>query len=197
MLSVVIATNESERTLVPTLAALVPGATAGLVREVIIADPGSRDATAEVADIAGCEMLVSDAPLAERLAQAAEAARGPWLLFLDAGAVPQAGWIEETSRFVDEASLAGQADKIAAVFRAASPSLVRPSPLREAFTLLMQAAGLSRRASHGLLIGKALFRRLRSGEAGTQHPEPDVIGTVVRSLGRRRIVTLQCGAVGA
>jgi hypothetical protein len=196
MLSVVIATNESERTLVPTLAALVPGATAGLVREVIIADPGSRDATSEVADIAGCALLVSDAPLAERLARAAETARGPWLLFLEAGAVLQAGWIEETSRFLEEASLAGQADAVAAVFRAVSPSLVRQSPLREAFTLLMQAAGLQRRASHGLLIGQALFRQLRRGEAAAER-QADVIGQVVRSLGRRRVVTLQCGAVGA
>ena len=42
MLSVIIATDESERVLVPTLSALVPGATAGIVREVIIADAGSR-----------------------------------------------------------------------------------------------------------------------------------------------------------
>ena len=45
MLSVVIATQESERTLVPTLSALVPGVVAGMVREVIVADAGSRDAT--------------------------------------------------------------------------------------------------------------------------------------------------------
>ncbi len=38
----------------PTLAALVPGATAGIVREVIVADGGSRDDTEKVADIAGC-----------------------------------------------------------------------------------------------------------------------------------------------
>jgi hypothetical protein len=110
--------------------------------------------------------------------------------------VLQAGWIEETSRFLEEASLAGQADAVAAVFRAVSPSLVRQSPLREAFTLLMQAAGLQRRASHGLLIGQALFRQLRRGEAAAER-QADVIGQVVRSLGRRRVVTLQCGAVGA
>src|ERR1035438_4685185 len=57
MLSAIISTHESERALVPTLAALVPGATAGLLGEVIVADAGSRDATAEVADIAGCRFL--------------------------------------------------------------------------------------------------------------------------------------------
>ena len=45
MFSIIIATHDSERALVPTLAALVPGATAGIVREVIVADGGSRDET--------------------------------------------------------------------------------------------------------------------------------------------------------
>ena len=63
MLSAIISTHESERALVPTLAALVPGATAGLLGEVIVADAGSRDATAEVADIAGCRFMASSEPL--------------------------------------------------------------------------------------------------------------------------------------
>jgi hypothetical protein len=196
MLSVIVATNESERTLVPTLAALVPGATAGLVREVIVADPGSRDATAEVADIAGCELLVSAAPLAGRLAQAAEAARSPWLLFLPAGAIPQSGWIEETTRFMEDASRAGRADAVAAVFSAVSPALVPASPLREALSLMMQALGLVRCGSHGLLIGRDFFRRL-GRDAAMQTAEADVIARIVRRLGRRHIVTLRCGAVGA
>ena len=41
MLTVVIATHESERSLVQTLAPLVSGATAGLITEVIVADAGS------------------------------------------------------------------------------------------------------------------------------------------------------------
>src|SRR5207244_2986253 len=58
MLSVVIATHNSERSLLPTLAALVQGAAAGIVREVIVADAGSRDATAAIADGAGCRLLL-------------------------------------------------------------------------------------------------------------------------------------------
>jgi len=88
MLSVIIATHESERTLVPTLAALVSGATAGLLGEVVVADGGSRDATAEVADIAGCRFMTSAEPLGARLKAAAASARSPWLLFLRAGCVP-------------------------------------------------------------------------------------------------------------
>src|SRR6478735_4816970 len=48
MLSAIISTQNSERSLVPTLSALVPAAAAGLLAEVIIADAASRDATAAV-----------------------------------------------------------------------------------------------------------------------------------------------------
>ena len=48
----------------PTLAALVPGATAGLITEVLIADGGSHDDTAAVADVAGCNFLVVEGLLA-------------------------------------------------------------------------------------------------------------------------------------
>jgi glycosyltransferase involved in cell wall biosynthesis len=79
MLSVVIATKDSERALVPTLAALIPGVTAGLVREVIVCDAGSRDATAEVADAAGCQIVVSNGSAGVRL-KAAAFRRAPAML---------------------------------------------------------------------------------------------------------------------
>ena len=189
MLSVVIATNESERALGPTLAALVPGATAGLVREVILADAGSRDATADVADIAGCRMLVSGSPLAQRLTEAAAAARAPWLLFIEAGVVPQTGWVEETFQFIEATAPAGNANGMAAVFRAVSPSVIRASPLQEAVLLLVQASGLLRPKTHGLLVGKELYRRM--SETVTTGEPADIL----RRLGRQRVITLRCGAV--
>src|SRR3974390_190449 len=116
MLRVVIATHESERALVPTLAALVAGAAAGLVAEVVVSDAGSRDATAEVADVAGCRFIASTAPLGVRLSSAAASTRAPWLLFLRAGTVPQPGWIEASDRFMQATeSLEGAAR--AAAFR--------------------------------------------------------------------------------
>ena len=107
MLSAIISTYELERSLVPTLAALVPGAATGLLAEVVIADANSRDATAEVADIAGCRFLASSEPLGARLKAAAATTRSPWLLFLRAGATPQSGWIEATDHFIRTSSAAG------------------------------------------------------------------------------------------
>jgi glycosyltransferase involved in cell wall biosynthesis len=104
MLSAIIATHESERALVPTLAALVPGAVSGLVTEVLVADAGSRDATREVADVAGARFMSSSDPLGIRLKAAAASTRSPWLLFLRAGTVPEPAWLTAIERFIDEAS---------------------------------------------------------------------------------------------
>ena len=94
MLSVIIPTLDSERALVPTLSALVPGATAGLVSDVLVVDGGSRDDTAAVADVGGCNFLVADGPLGRRLKTAVAWARAPWLLFLRPGTILDAPWPE-------------------------------------------------------------------------------------------------------
>src|ERR1700730_14386490 len=112
MLSVIIPTLDSERALVATLAALGPGATAGLVAEVLIADGGSRDETSAVADVAGCNFLVMAGPLGDRLKAAAAKASAPWLLFLRPGTVLDIAWTGEARRFLEQ-PLPGRA----AVFR--------------------------------------------------------------------------------
>ena len=187
MLSVVIATHDSERALLPTLAALVAGAAAGVVREVIIADAGSRDATDAIADGAGCRVLMSTQPRGARLKAAAEAARGPWLLFLAPGIVPNVTWVDETRRFMEEAELREYAGSCAAAFRRDSAPF--QSPLVEAWVLLRTALGARPKASQGLLIAKAFYEAL-GGHRGVEAPERDLL----RRVGRRRIVLLKCTA---
>ena len=143
MLSVVIATENAERVLVPTLAALVPGATAGIVREVIVADAGSSDATAMIADAAGCRIDVEPAPLGHRLRQAAAGARAPWLMFLHPGAVPDWTWIEETRRFIEQAELRRRPDARAAAFDCA------PRPLRRSALTAVSPIGSGAAAGSG------------------------------------------------
>src|SRR5258705_7780265 len=154
MISVVIATRDSERPLVPTLAALVPGALTGIVREVIVTDGGSRDATAAVADVAGCQFVVTAEPVGARLRASARAARSPWLLFLRPGTVPDTIWTEETSRFVQEAELTERAGALAAVFRPAAAIGGRRPIMAEAFALFRVALGGLPRPGQGLLISK-------------------------------------------
>jgi hypothetical protein len=186
MLSVVIATHNSERALLPTLAALVSGAAAGIVREVIVADAGSRDATAAIADGAGCRVLVSAQGRGARLKAAAAVARAAWLLFLRPGVVLDATWVDETRRFVEEAELRGYAGTHAAVFRA---SALRPG-LLEALALLGTALGAKPDASQGLVIAKTRYAAL-GGHRDVEEPERDLR----RRLHRRHLVLLRTGAI--
>jgi hypothetical protein len=188
MLSVVIATHHSERALLPTLAALVSGAAAGIVREVIVADAGSRDATTAIADGAGCRVLVSAQGRGARLKAAADAARAPWLLFLRPGVILDTTWVDETRRFVEDTELRGCADTRAAVFRA---SAFRP-PLLEALALLRAALGAKPDASQTLVIAKTRYMAL-GGHRDVDEPERDL----QRRLRRRHLVLLQTGAIAA
>jgi len=193
MLSVIIATEDSERLLLPTLSALVPGALAGVVREVIVADAGSRDETAAVADGAGCRIVVSPAPLGARLKSSAAAARGSWLMFLKPGVVPDATWVDEANRFVQDTERGAGTHARAAVFRA-TPAARGPRPiLVKAMARVAAALGARPHPQQGLLISKQLYERLGGHNADGADPEANFL----RRLGRRRIVTLRSGVATA
>jgi cellulose synthase/poly-beta-1,6-N-acetylglucosamine synthase-like glycosyltransferase len=191
MISVVIPTHESERLLAHTLAALVPGALDGLLREVIVADAGSKDDTAKVADVAGCRFMVLPGSRGERLAAAAAAARAEWLWFVLPGSIPGTGWIEEVGRFTRECELTGDGLGQAAVFR------TRPargaSPMAEVLALLRTALGAKPKPSQSLLIPKSLYRSVGGYNAKAADPEADLL----RRLGRRRIATLDVAMTAA
>jgi hypothetical protein len=178
MLSVVIATKDSDRALVPTLAALVAGAMAGVVSEVLVADAGSRDDTAAVAEHAGCNFMSVEGPLGRRLNMAAAAARSRWLLFLRPGTVLQATWIGDVQRFAERP----QSGELAAVFRRGAPAR---SGLRDALSFMATALGRRPGPEQGLLLSKD-FHAALGGHLETADPEVDLI----RRIGRQRIVTL-------
>jgi hypothetical protein len=190
MLSVIIATHESERALVRTLAVLVPGAAAGAVREVIVADAGSRDATAEVADFAGCEVLVSREPLGVRLNAAAASARAAWLLFLRPGTRLDATWIDDAMGFMADDESRDIASSRAAVFRPVSRATAGRPVLLEALSLLRLSLGARAQPQQGLLIAKHFYDGI-GGHRDHAQTEADLLCR----LGRRRIVMLRSGAM--
>jgi glycosyltransferase involved in cell wall biosynthesis len=185
MLSVIIPTRNSERALVPTLAALVPGATAGLISEVLVADGGSSDDTAAVADVAGCNFISGEAPLAGRLRATAAAARAPWLMFLRPGIVLGAAWTGEVGRFVQHGAQSGE---VAVFRRGASLQPLR----REIVVMLAAALGAPPRPEQGLLISKRFYDALGGHCERAADPEQNLL----RRIGRRHIVRLSTRAEG-
>jgi hypothetical protein len=155
------------------------------VREVIVADAGSTDATAMIADAAGCRIDVISAPLGDRLRAAAAGARSPWLLFLRPGVVLDTAWVDEAQRFVEGAELGGRVDARAAAFRPASEADTFGSTMAEGLRLIAAALGARPRPQQGLLISKTLYEKLGG------HTGKDPESSFLRRLGRRRIVMLR------
>jgi glycosyltransferase involved in cell wall biosynthesis len=190
MLSVVIGTLNHERPLVPTLASLVQGAAAGAVRDVIVVDGGSTDATAEVADVAGCEFLIETGALSQRLRAGVARARAPWLMFMRPGVVLNPGWVDECTRFQERMELQEIADKRAAVFRPSPDSGGTRTIFAEAMTLLRASLGGRAHPEQGLILSKRFYERLGGHRDGKGDPESDLLSRI----GRRQITMLRSEA---
>ena len=81
---------------VRTLAALVPAAIEGLVRDVVLAAPAGDADLRKIADHAGCELAEADQPHGI-IAAGLKRARGESLLILRAGHAPDRAFLEELS----------------------------------------------------------------------------------------------------
>lgn len=113
MITAIIETRNDEVALAHALAALVPAATEGVLREVVVIDHDSDDGTLVVADAAGCTIVRARAVGGDPRRFAAERARGDWLLFLSPGTALEPGWAGQTLRFIDGAMVAGEAGAMA------------------------------------------------------------------------------------
>lgn len=161
----------------------------GLVRQVIIVDGGSRDATLRIADDAGAEIVVSPAGRGTQLATGACHARSPWLLFLHADTVLEPGWERDVSQFMERVDL-GRRPEAAAAFRfTLDDDGLRPRLLEAA---VAARNGLFRLpyGDQGLLIPRRLYDKIGGFKSLPLMEDVDL----VHRLGRRRIVMLRATA---
>ena len=91
-ISVIVPTLNAEASLPDCFQSLMEGLPEGLIREVIVGDGGSTDATADIAEAAGAVLVVSSPSRGGQLRRAVEVAQGRWLLVLHADTVLQPGW---------------------------------------------------------------------------------------------------------
>jgi rSAM/selenodomain-associated transferase 2 len=91
-LSIVIPTLDAEAGLPDCLAALIEGVAAGLVRDLVITDGGSTDATRAIAEAAGARWVEGPAGRGGQLRRGVAASSGAWLMVLHADTVLPAGW---------------------------------------------------------------------------------------------------------
>lgn len=187
MLSVIIPTLDAAESLPGTLHALIPAVICGLIREVCIVDGGSKDATPEVADAAGCHLLYTAPGRGRQLAMGAKAARGEWFLFLHADTVLSPGWEQEVGHFI------GQRDSgdFAGVFRFALDDF-RPAARRlEAMAAFRCKLFALPYGDQGLLIHRKLYEALGGYDSMPLMEDVDFI----RRIGRRRLIYFQAPAL--
>lgn len=161
MISVIVPTRNNGPTLAPSLAALIPAAVQGIVREVIIVDAGSSDQTLKIADGCGAITLHHDGPPHSQCLAAAQAAKFPWLLLLSPDVALDIGWEREVDQFIHRVETQKSTAQ-AAVF-----PLVLDTPgwnARLAERMIRIQTSLSRRhhPTQGLLIQRSSYFALSS-----------------------------------
>ena len=91
-ISVIIPTLNAAQGLPACLGALGEGLEAGLIRELILTDGGSRDETRLIGEVAGALWCTGAAGRGGQIARGVAAAKGAWLLVIHADTVLEAGW---------------------------------------------------------------------------------------------------------
>ena len=190
MISVIIPARNAEQNLGRTLAALVPSAVDGIVRQVIVVDGGSTDGTIEVADAAGADVVKSSPGRGGQLAQGAAQARYPWLLFLHADTVLEDGWERPAISFMRRVDMGER------------------SPAAGAFAFRLDDSGIAPRVLEGLVHLRCKMLGMPYGDQGLLIPRQlfDAVGgykdlpiledvDLTRRLGRRRLAMLDAKAV--
>lgn len=91
-ISIIIPTLNAADSLGACLLALMEGLDQGLIRELIVVDGGSHDATGAIAQAWGAEVILADPSRGGQLRAGCAAAKGAWLLVVHADTVLAKGW---------------------------------------------------------------------------------------------------------
>ncbi|MDX2482627.1 MAG: TIGR04283 family arsenosugar biosynthesis glycosyltransferase [Pseudodonghicola sp.] len=100
-ISVIIPTLNAEGELPGCLMALGEGVVAGLIRELVVSDGGSSDASCRFAEAAGAVVITGPPSRGGQLRRGADVARGEWLMILHADTQLAPGWSEAVAAHLE------------------------------------------------------------------------------------------------
>lgn len=145
MITAFILANDDAKALTCTLNAMVGATVEGLVREVIMLTTTNNDVAAKLADDAGCALIGSD-----NFPATVHSSKGEWVMILEAGAMPEQGWMEAVGSHIQDA------DHVARFTR--SPLAPRPLLKRLLQAELPLALGLLISKGQAVEMGEAALR---------------------------------------
>ena len=188
-LSVVIIARNAAQRLPFCLDAVAAGATAGLVRDVIVSDGGSSDATAEIADRFGARLVVGAPGRGGQLRAGAGVARGDWLLFLHGDTVLAADWVAAAGRLIDaETPRAG-------VFRLRFDVDHWRARLVAAGAIFRTRIFASPYGDQGLLMPRAWHDDIGGYRDMPLFEDVDIIDRLIKAKGRAAVTMLDAAAI--
>lgn len=187
-LSVVVPTLDAAATIGPLLAVLAEGAVAGLVRELVIADGGSGDDIATLAEGVGARFVEAPRGRGHQLAAGCAAAEGAWLLVLHADTRLPPGWQDAVSEHIARWPEAAGHFGLRFDAEGIAPRLVAGwANLRSSLLALPYG-------DQGLLLPRALYDRAGGYPAVPLMEDVSLVRALRRTAGRRALRRLP-GAV--
>lgn len=192
-ISVVIPTLNAADRLPACLEALVAACVGGLVREVVVVDGGSGDATREIADGFGATVLTEPPSRGGQLKAGGGAAEGDWLLFLHGDTVLAGDWASEAQAFIEAADAdarGGRAGVFTLAFDAAgfAPRFVAAGAMARTH-LLKSPYG-----DQGLLLSRRLYEAVGGFKDMPLFEDVDIVRRITRRGGRGALHVLKAKA---
>lgn len=180
-------TLNAARHLARSLAPLVPAVADGLVRELVVADGGSTDETASIAEAVGARIVVATQGRAAQLIAGAAAAKSDWLLFLHAETALDDNWAAGAARFIAQPENRLRA----AVFRYVRDGDGFDARMASLWIGLLRLGVASPHGDQGLLMSRAFYDSLGGYRDLPVAEDVDLL----RRIGRRRLQLLKARAV--
>lgn len=185
MLSIIMPTLNAADHLPRSLSALVFGAVEGLVKELVVVDGGSDDATLLIADDAGARIINSEPGRGMQLQAGGKAAKSEWLLFLHADTILSDGWIVEVEKFIRN----GNKNKTGIFQFALDDTRIRARALELIVRIRCKLIALPY-GDQGLLISRKLYDEIGGFNDIVLMEDVDII----RRIGRSRLHYFQTTA---
>lgn len=190
MISVIIPTYNAEQELAHSFNALIPAVVMGIVKQVIVVDGGSTDATEQISEQAGADFVRSEKGRGTQLQAGVSHASQNWLLFLHADTVLDPGWEREVETFIAKI-MSGRRRASAAAFSFELNDFgLMPRVLEKGVAFRSHIMGLPY-GDQGLLISRRFYDQLGGYKDIPLMEDVDLI----RRIGWRRITILRSSAV--
>ncbi len=191
MISIVIPALNAASRLPLCLDALVAPALDGLVKEVIVVDGGSDDASAAIADGFGATVLTAPPGRGGQLVAGAAVTRGAWLLFLHGDTVLEEGWADEARRFIS----GDDANARAGVFTLRFDAAGLAPQLLSAGAMLRTQLFKTPYGDQGLLVSRALYDAVGGYNDMPLFEDVDIVQRIIAHEGRSALHVFKSKAV--